>query len=517
MPIQRRQRKPEPTAVVCSPTKPKGADVDSAAESNPPAASGNEVAPNCDGSARQDADVDKSLLTLDSPDKCSNLTSEDVPSESATPSQADPLKHEDTVKPRQVEEAELSEINYMDPPDNPFKIKAVPDPVQPEQPNGLVRHIQKSRKKAAALRANGDPHLWLTIPSGHTGNPHLDHALDDLRASRYCLWLGDAHRILKNCTWINGEQTYMSTLQWKANAPSKLVHDEGDAIIGFLGMVSTTGLTTGPEGGWQESYGQKKLSKQKRNFRLVYSGLSSNVPQIHWDTQLGGALRLVDDGCKASKSGSHEVTNCFVNKEAGYLRLRSPIFAPGSVVQDDEEDDQRDDSSSVSYEDIPRSCEFATWKLTSEVQEAFERIIEQGFAPQVIEAYDRHDKLIHPNNVTATLSGAIVIVYCTLERMRFPNKNNTRNTEYQFYATQRNRQILYRPGLVSRGLQRSPEISGAGSPKFSGVQVIKNAPPPKPTATVKRKFIRSYGQSEQLEWDDESDGSGPAKKMRLNE
>ncbi|KAG8714747.1 hypothetical protein FRC09_017296 [Ceratobasidium sp. 395] len=278
----------------------------------------------------------------------------------------------------------------------------------------------------------------------------------------------------------------MSTLQWKANAPSRLVHDEGDAIIGFLGMVSTTGLTTGPEGGWQESYGQKKLSKQKRNFRLVYSGLSSNVPQIHWDTQLAGALRLVEDGCKASKSGSHEVTHCFVSKEAGYLRLRSPIFAPGIVAQADEED-QEDNSSSVSYEDIPRSCEFATWNLTSEVQEAFERVIEQGFAPQVLEAYDRRDNLIHPNNVTATLSGAIVIVYCTLERMRFPNKNNTRNTEYQFYAN-----------LVK-------------------AQVIKNAPPLKPTSSIKRKFIHSYGQTDSPTWDDQSDGSGSAKKMRLNE
>ncbi|KAG8714624.1 hypothetical protein FRC09_017419, partial [Ceratobasidium sp. 395] len=110
MPIQRRQRKPEPTAVACSPTKSKGADVDSAAESNPPPASSNEVASNCDGSARQDADVDKSLLTSGSPDKCSNLTSEDVPSESATPSQAAPLKDEDAAKPGQVAEAESSEI-----------------------------------------------------------------------------------------------------------------------------------------------------------------------------------------------------------------------------------------------------------------------------------------------------------------------------------------------------------------------------------------------------------------------
>ncbi|KAG8716754.1 hypothetical protein FRC09_015267 [Ceratobasidium sp. 395] len=486
MPIQRRQRKPEPAAVACSPTKSKGADVDSAVESDPPTASSNDVAPSSDSSARQDADVDKSLSIPDSSDNCSKLTSDDVPSESAPLSQAAPLKHGDALKPGQAKEAESCEINYMDPPDNPFKVKAVPDPAQTQKPNGLVQAIEKSREKAAAFRANGDPHLWLTIPMGQTGNPHLDHALDNLRSSRYCLWLGDAHRILKNCTWVNSEQTYMSTLQWKANAPSRLVHDEGNAIIGFLGMVSTTGLTTGPEGGWQESYGQKKLSKQKQNFRVVYSGLSSNVPQIHWDTQLGGALRLVEDGCKASKSGSHKVTHCFVNKEAGYLRLRSPIFAPGIAAQADEED-QEDDSSMVLYEDIPRSCEFATWNLTSEVQEAFERVIEQGFAPQVIEAYDRHDKLIHPNNVTATLSGAIVIVYCTLERMRFPNKNNMRNMEYQFYAN-----------LVK-------------------TQVIKNAPPPKPTATVKRKFIHSYGQTDSPTWDDRSDGSGSAKKMRLNE
>ncbi|KAG8793843.1 hypothetical protein FRC12_001394 [Ceratobasidium sp. 428] len=362
----------------------------------------------------------------------------------------------------------------MDPLDNLFKAKAVPNPAQTQKPNGLVQAIQKSHEKAAAFGANGDPHLWLTIPMEQTGNPHLDHALDNLRCSRYCLWLGDAHRILKNCTWVNGKQTYMSTLQWKANAPSRLVHNEGNTIIGFLGMVSTTGLTTGP-----------KAVGRNKTFALSIQD-SSNVPQIHWDTQLAGALRLVEDGCKVLKSGSHKVTHCFVSKEAGYLCLRSPIFAPGIVAQADKED-QEDNSSLVLYKDIPQSCEFATWNLTSEVQEAFERVIEQGFAPQVLEVYDRRNNLIHPNNITATLSGAIVIVYCTLEQMCFPHKNNMRNTEYQFYAN------------------------------LMKAQVIKNAPPRKPTSSVKRKFIHSYGQTDLPTWDNRSDGSGSAKKMRLNE
>ncbi|KAG8773184.1 hypothetical protein FRC12_002662 [Ceratobasidium sp. 428] len=314
-----------------------------------------------------------------------------------------------------------------------------------------------------------------------TGTPILDHALDDLRSSRYCLWLGDSHRILKNCVWVTGEQSYSATLQWKEDAPSKLEHDEGDAIFGFLGTVSVTALNVGPEGGWQETYGESKIIKQKRNFRLVVPPASSDISPHFWKTQFEGATRLVEEGCKPAKSKSYEVTHCFANKEGGFLRVRSPLFMLGNGAADNDAEEDTNPGSS-SEEGVPQSCKFDTWILSPNTQEAFERVIEQGYEPQVLEAHDREDKLIHPNNVASTLSGAIVVVYCTLERIRFP-RNNGRNAEFQFYAN-----------LVK-------------------VQVVKNAPPSTTTtAGTKRKFLHGYSQSAQFEADYRANS---AKKMKF--
>ncbi|KAG9110108.1 hypothetical protein FRC07_008229, partial [Ceratobasidium sp. 392] len=106
--------------------------------------------------------------------------------------------------------------------------------------------------------------------------------------------------------------------------------------------------------------------------------------------------------------------------------------------------------------------------------------------PQVLEAYDRNDKLIHPNDVVATLSGAIVVVFCTLERTRFPKNIKRPKPEYQFYAN-----------LVK-------------------VQIIKNAPPSKPTAGTKRKFVPSYRATDRFGLDPSGEAS-PTKKRKYAE
>ncbi|KAG9125533.1 hypothetical protein FRC07_007229 [Ceratobasidium sp. 392] len=382
MPAPRRQRRSELVALACSPTKsndagagPVNSSETLAGSTEPPAVvSNHKVVSGCDSPAQQGATIDKSLSITNPSEDCSVLTAECIPSDTATPPRVGTPKLEDALEPGDLEKVESSEINYLNPPDNPFKVKADSDTPQVPKPGTLFAAIHKSRQAAASARAGSDPHVWLMTPMGKTGTPALDHALDDLRSSRYCLWMGDSHRILKNCAWVDGEQPYTATLQWKPDSSSKIVHDEGDAILGFLGTVSSIGCTAGPEGGWQSLYGERKLNKQKRNFRT----------------------------------------------------------------------------------------------------------------PQVVEAYDRHDKLIHPNNVVATLSDAIVIVYCTLERTRFPKNIKRPQPEYQFYAN-----------LVK-------------------VQIIKNAPPPKPTAGIKRKFVRSYGATDRFGLDS-SNEAAPDKKTKYTE
>ncbi|KAG8727969.1 hypothetical protein FRC10_005439, partial [Ceratobasidium sp. 414] len=160
------------------------------------------------------------------------------------------------------------------------------------------------------------------------------------------------------------------TLQWKRNAPNKLVHSEGDAIIGFLGMVSTDGLTLALDAGWQPLWGEERLHKQKQSFRTVYPGTSSNIQQSWWDAQLESTLHIIEDGCKSSRDGAYEVTHYLVNRQAGYLRVHSPLFL---------DDDEDATNSTSSDEHVPKDCEFETWNIGSwGVREVFDHVIQQA-------------------------------------------------------------------------------------------------------------------------------------------
>ncbi|KAG8779986.1 hypothetical protein FRC12_023611 [Ceratobasidium sp. 428] len=101
----------------------------------------------------------------------------------------------------------------------------------------------------------------------------------------------------------------------------------------------------------------------------------------------------------------------------------------------------------------------------------------------LLQAYTCSNKIIHPNNVTGTLSGAIVLVNCTLERARFTSKEG--KTEFQFYAN-----------LVK-------------------VQVLKLAPPVKLATTCKRKHIHSYGPDDGSGSDGRSSDRPAAKRPKL--
>ncbi|KAG8741001.1 hypothetical protein FRC10_003460 [Ceratobasidium sp. 414] len=486
MPAHRRQRRAHPGPLVYSPVKSMGSNSGPAVPSESPMTP-TEQPVNHDVAPCPNTPTKNDIAVKQSPSVVNLLADHDapiivsIPSRDTTPAKVGMPSRKGTPECTQSTENETSGKEPIDPPDNLFKVRSPSEP-QAIHANTLREAIQNSSQTAALRNARGSPLVWLTTPTGRTGVPILDHALDDLRHSRYCMWMGNSHLVLTNCIWVNGERSSTATLQWKRDAPNKLAGSEGDAIIGFLGMVSSDGLSLAPDAGWQPSWGEERLHKQKRTFRTVYPGSSSNIQQTWWDTQLEGALRIVEDGCKSSKAGCYEVTHCFVNRQAGYLRVRSPLFLSPYTIQDDGDDT----NSASSEEHVPEGCEFASWNISSRnVRDAFDRVILQGHQPQVLQAYTRFNKLIHPNYVTATLSGAIVLVHCTLERMRF-SKDNGRKTEFQFYAN-----------LVK-------------------VQVLKLAPPVKSLAATKRKFVHSYGPDDGFGRDGRSaDGSASSKRLRL--
>ena len=83
--------------------------------------------------------------------------------------------------------------------------------------------------------------------------------------------------------------------------------------------------------------------------------------------------------------------------------------------------------------------------MNSNVRMAFDSAIAQGFAPRVLEAYDELNDPIHPNEVLAAFTGAIVSVTCTLERMLFKGAKYGRSGQFQIYANVVKVQILNRP------------------------------------------------------------------------
>ncbi|KAG8777502.1 hypothetical protein FRC12_000354 [Ceratobasidium sp. 428] len=373
---------------------------------------------------------------------------------------------------KEVEDS--TQAGPINPPDNPFKPAVVDSPPVAE-PKAHQETIRKSKERAAAQRSS-NPRVWLKTPMGPTGTRIIDHAVEDMRCSRHCLWLGDSTLINKCCEWSNG--SYISTLQYKENAPNKWEGGDGDALIGMIGMVSPEHLSAGSDAGWLKQWG--KLNKLKRALRLVLPGPESKIPEGWWGLQFGSAYRLVQDAVKPLNNEACGVTHCFVNQEDGYLRLRAPVFLPKQVVAQDAEDGTEPTHTS---EGLPEGFEMDTWSFSSEeVERAFYRTVDSGFEPQLLEAYTRFNRLIHPNEVNATISGAIVLVYCTLERMRL-SRDDGKRAEFQFYAN-----------LVK-------------------LQVLKLAPPPVPTS-VKRKLVHGYGPNDSSGSGDQS-GESIAKKPRL--
>lgn len=64
-------------------------------------------------------------------------------------------------------------------------------------------------------------------------------------------------------------------------------------------------------------------------------------------------------------------------------------------------------------------------------------MIRQGFEPQILDAYNQCDELIHPNDVQEKLDGAVVLVSCSLERAytsRPWDNGRMTNPEWQLYA-----------------------------------------------------------------------------------
>ncbi|KAG8724802.1 hypothetical protein FRC09_013988 [Ceratobasidium sp. 395] len=263
-------------------------------------------------------------------------------SQNEAPADVDMSQYEPAPESTCSKEGGEPQKDPMNSPDNPF-VKQSPAPKN-KLPKSETLHeaIERTYLEVAALMARRDSFCWLTAPRGKSGVPFIDRALNDLRVSRHVLWLGDSHTILRDCEWVSGDRPLSATLQWKSDTSNKLAQGGGDAMVGFVGVVSSDRLSMSPDAGWQTEWGEEKLHKVKRSFRVVDASRSFNIQPAWFLSQMEGAARIVDKACKSAKKNEYDITHCFVHEIDGYLRTRTPLFMPIQTVEYGDEDDDAD-------------------------------------------------------------------------------------------------------------------------------------------------------------------------------
>ncbi|KAG8722892.1 hypothetical protein FRC09_005530 [Ceratobasidium sp. 395] len=112
---------------------------------------------------------------------------------------------------------------------------------------------------------------------------------------------------------------------------NKLAQGGGDAMVGFVGVVSSDGLSMGPDAGWQTGWGKDKLHKP-----------------AWFLSQMEGAARIVKEACKSAKENEYNIKHCFIHKIDGYLCTHTPLFMPIQTVEYGDEDNNNNNNEASS-------------------------------------------------------------------------------------------------------------------------------------------------------------------------
>ncbi|CCO35594.1 hypothetical protein RSOLAG1IB_10354 [Rhizoctonia solani AG-1 IB] len=317
-----------------------------------------------------------------------------------------------------------------------------------------IREAGRSRRASSVLgpptSSSINPFL---VPSDNgTGFPILDRVMNDLDLSVKAYWIGHPETIEENCQWVQDGFKPNFTLRYKEDATVKPESYEPNApaIIGWIGRVSADGSTITPEAGYNVNFDSGDISKRKWVVAVSQPQPEMQIPRVFWSSQMDGAKAFIDYGRHAIEGNKPlDVGHSFFDNIIGGLRVRSPVFLPYYIPVPDS-DDQDNIEVPEREADVPPEFRFATWRFPSpSVRTAFCGVIDRGFDPQLLEAYDGRDERIHINNVQAMLANSVVCVFCTMEKTLFRGKSQPNGKAWQFYANLVKVQVLKRPMAIA--------------------------------------------------------------------
>ncbi|CUA73485.1 hypothetical protein RSOLAG22IIIB_05335 [Rhizoctonia solani] len=317
----------------------------------------------------------------------------------------------------------------------PAPVVAVPNDLDSNAPQATPEATDNTSMSQGGLI----PYLTGAAP-GETHFMLIDEALRDLRAGRSDgIWIANSQQISQNCEWFPQGFNNSFILRWKQNSRFRLDGASDEALVCWIGQA-TSDAALSPDSGWNTSFREEDIPKRKRILRVVRPEAEARVPSSVWDSQIQGARQLIENGCRINSSNSKAGTGYLFWEEGyGSLRVRSPLFLPLSKAFGN--------NSEYDYQelepDVPDEYFYETWNFSSTaVREAFDRVKAAGFVPQVMDVFDHHDNLIHPNKVQAEIPGSIVLVYATLEKALFASRGNEGGRKWQFYANLVKAQVM---------------------------------------------------------------------------
>ncbi|QRV78964.1 hypothetical protein RhiJN_06979 [Ceratobasidium sp. AG-Ba] len=211
-------------------------------------------------------------------------------------------------------------------------------------------------------------------------------------------WIGNSTSLTRDAEWVEDSERSTMMLRAEPNvAPGIfLVDASGNITVPWVGMISLKDSAMTPHGQFQHYF--KDPEKHKRILK--------------------GAKAVVERARRLEAGSEPKTGYCFSEGDPGPLEVRSALFQKGGSPWEG---------------DTPEWYRYSIWDIPADIRFIFDGVRSNNYTPRVLEAHDAFDRLIHPNNVTRSLTGSVFHITCTLEKILFRGQK-VGGRQWQIYA-----------------------------------------------------------------------------------